>query len=40
MCKRGDDRWAEARRAYEKALEIDPDNAVVRRALQACEQQA
>ena len=40
MCKRGDDRWNEARLAYQTALKIDPDNAVVRRALQACNDQA
>lgn len=40
MCKRGDDRWEEARLAYQRALDIDPENAVVRRALQACVEQA
>ena len=40
MCKRGDDRWNEARLAYQTALKIDPENAVVRRALQACDDQA
>jgi tetratricopeptide (TPR) repeat protein len=40
ICKRGEDRWEEARQAYTRALEIDPDNAVVRRALHACIEQA
>lgn len=35
LCKRGEDRWEDARLAYQTALGIDPDNAVVRRALEA-----
>ena len=33
MCKTGKDRWAETRKAYERALELDPNNETVKRAL-------
>ena len=40
MCKKGAPRWAEATQAYIKALEYDPSNAVVKKALAAIESEA
>lgn len=40
LCKRGDDRWAEAREAYQTALEMEPGNGIVRRALWALMEEA
>ena len=36
MCRAGRDRWAEARAAYHRALELDPKNETVRKALESC----
>ena len=36
MCKLGHARWEEAEAAYRRAVELDPDNMTIQRALEAC----